>query len=505
MSGSKTVRVIGVRCLVGWTFGLAILLGVSPLLAVSPPSFFRDGVPDFDQKNGTLSQGGNNHCGPTAAANSFTWFDKQGYDIVPDTWDDSKPGGNHVGLINQLGNDADTNGDRSHDGHNGTRRDEFVKGLRRYLRGANNNSFHQFDVKFQGSGYRGYTVGSHGNTATLSWMKSEISSGEDVMLHIGWYLETSPGVLSARRGGHVITLDGYTSDNQLLIRDPWFPEGIIEPDPSFPGQNIYVYSTGSDARLRAKIEGITSVSPKPIIWDGLVVPGDYLVSPPNTIPTGQSPFLTTFTDYVSIGLDQVGVQNQVTPSNPSSIAIIDRDTNQGFRLQFDNNNTQVPIELVALNLVGGEPVFTPLGPFDNTDEEFQLISAFGPSGGNPLDHSQVELFVDRDVFGDFAIDSFFDVFTELDLDGPGGLPPEWDHFEFMLTPQALADLLSPDVPDPDPLFAYDPATTDPLLLAAEAAARQAAINSIIPEPGTFVLLVAGMVPLLLLGRRRRRG
>lgn len=80
----------------------AILLALAasaPVLADPPSAFFRDGVPDFEQRKAGREDGGNNHCAPTAAANSFTWFDGQGYDIVPDAWDDGQPGGDHDGLI----------------------------------------------------------------------------------------------------------------------------------------------------------------------------------------------------------------------------------------------------------------------------------------------------------------------------------------------------------------------------------------------------------------------
>ena len=208
--------------------GLVFAVTATRAAAATPMSFFRSGVPDFDQRNAMFPNGGNNHCAPTAAANSFTWFDNNGYDIVPDMWKDTPTmPNNHNGLIGQLAMDGMTTG------ANGTWRDDYVKGLRKYLRSANNQSGHQFDVKFQGSGYRGYTVGSQGATATLDFLKQEISSGEDVMLHIGWFQETAPGTLGARMGGHVVTLDGYTATNELLIRDPFFAEGIIEPDSSF--------------------------------------------------------------------------------------------------------------------------------------------------------------------------------------------------------------------------------------------------------------------------------
>lgn len=494
---------------------LLALAMISPAYAGPvPSSFFRDGVPDFDQHEAGREDGGNNHCAPTAAANSFTWFDHQGYDIVPDAWDDDQPGGDHDGLIDRLATDAKTNRIDNPSPPptylKGTTRDNYVKGLRRYLRSANNNSLHQFDVKFQGSGYNGYTVGSQGDTVSLDWIKSEISSGEDVMLHIGWYLEASPGVLGPRQGGHVVTLDGYTSTNKLLIRDPFYAEGIIEPDSDFAGQLVYTYSTASNAQLRAKIEGVTTVSPKPIIWDGLVRPSDYALVTTND-PFIQESYLAVYRDYVSIGLDQLAVQNPVAPSNPSSIIINPQPQNPsdpvtGFLLQFDNDNTQLLITVVSLDLSTGEPTVLPGGAaFDNDGGEFQLTSAFGPSDEGAFDHSQVELFVDREVFGEFAVDSFFDIWTEIDPDGAGGEPPIWDHFSFVLDPQLLYDALAGGAIDPDPLFAYLEATTNQALLDAEVGARLAGINStLVPEPSTFVLLFAATGGFALCVFRRRR-
>ena len=483
-----------------------------PVQAFPPSSFFRDGVPDFDQQKAGREDGGDYHCAPTAAANSFTWFDKQGYDIVPDAWDDDN-GGDHNGLIDRLATDSKTNripnpnfGDPGEpEFFKGTSRDNYVKGLRRYLRSANNNSLNQFDVKFQGSGYNGYSVGSHGDTATLNWIKSEIASGEDVMLHIGWYLETSPGVLGPRQGGHVVTLDGYTSDNKLLIRDPFYPEGIIEPDSDLGAADlIYVYSTAGDVRLRAKIEAATTASPKPFVWDGLVRPLDYALVT-TTDPLLQESFVSVYSDYVSIGLDLVAVQAPILPSNPSSILIHPQlppsaTTAEGYLIQFDNENTPIPIQLVQLNLAGETPqVIGWEGEFDNTEKEFQVLSSFAPSGSEETSHSQVQLFIDREVFGEFAVDSFFDIWTEVALDSGSW----WDQFSFELNAQTLFDPDAGGMVDPLDFADYLPPTTDAGILLAEIDARNAAIAAI-PEPSAVLLLMLGFPGLALCLCRRGR-
>ncbi len=459
------------------TICLALLAGQAS--AMPPTSFFRPGVPDFDQLNAGFPNGGNNHCAPTAAANSFTWFDNNGFDIVPDGSKDTPTmPNNHNNLINQLAMDVMTSG------ANGTKRDDYVKGLRKYLRGPSNQSGHQFDVKFQGTGYNGYTVGSQGNTATLDFLKTELTMDEDVMLHIGWFTETSPGVLSARQGGHVVTLDGYTANNSLLIRDPFYAEGIIEMDSSFPAADmIFEYSTATP-NLRAKIEGITTVSPKPILFDGIIVPSEYQLVGVNINPTLQLVTLSTFSDYVSFGLDHTSLAGQViSPGNPAQVTIVDTTTQRGFHLTYDSFNGLTNVQEGVQTLTG----FNPTGPFDNTDLWFQLAHAVAPSSAEAIPHPQAELHIDREVFGSFAVDSFFEVFVDIELGGDG--------FGFELNPQSLSDLIPiDDVTDPfDPYPAIGS-------IGDEIFRREAAIASIIPEPGVLSMLVC--IGLLVVGKRR---
>jgi hypothetical protein len=465
------------------SLGISLLCLMNLTAYAAPPaSFFRPGVPDFEQRDPAFPNGGNNHCAPTAAANSFTWFDNNGFDIVPDAWKDTPTmPNNHNGLIGQLANDVQPNG------ATGTTRDNYVKGLRKYLRGLSNQSGHQFDVKFQGSGYNGYTVGSHGATATLDFLKNELATDEDVMLHIGWYTETAPGVLGPRGGGHVVTLDGYTMGNDLLIRDPFYAEGIVEPDASFPaGDLIYEYSTTGNPNQRAKIEAITTVSPKPILFDGILNPSQYQLAGINTSPTLELVALSTFSDYVSFGLDHISLPNQpILPSNPAEITIINQGTQLGYQLTYDTTNGITGV------LTGAQTMSGFVGTtFDNTDLWFQLESAFASSGAESIPHPQAELHIDREVFGTFSAPSFFDVFVELDLGT--------DNFGFSLNPQSLLPNPTDFVTDPDPLFPYPSEGS----IGDEFIRRQLAIESIIPEPTSMALLI-GMG--ITIGCVRRRG
>ena len=181
-----------------------LLLTLLANWSLAAPQFhIKKDFPDFDQHNGSLGQGGNHHCSPTSAANSLTWFDKKlGLDVVPDSWTDTPTSpNNHVGLINKLGQECQTNGPNGTGQpggeYNGTWNDNYVKGLRKYLSDpAYNKSGKDFDVKHQGTKYfRGYTVGSMGATVQQSWLKSESADNEDVSLTIDWWLKNADGKL----------------------------------------------------------------------------------------------------------------------------------------------------------------------------------------------------------------------------------------------------------------------------------------------------------------------
>ena len=211
--------------------------------ALAAPRFhLKDDFPDFDQHNGALGQGGKNHCSPTSAANSLTWFDqKLGLDIVPDSWTDTPTDGNkHVGLIKKLGEECRTNGPTGAGAAggewNGTWND-YVRGLRKYLSDpAYNKSGKDFDVKHQGTAYfKGYTVGSMGASVDPAWLRSDSADDEDVSLTIDWWLKNAAGQLVGvdgagnyvvgggnPLGAHTISMRGYTDygGDALFIKDP---------------------------------------------------------------------------------------------------------------------------------------------------------------------------------------------------------------------------------------------------------------------------------------------
>ncbi|MBN1589316.1 MAG: hypothetical protein JW888_07360 [Pirellulales bacterium] len=384
---------------------ICLLLVFSGWVTAGPPtSYFKPGVPDLDQHNpGLLPDNGDYHCSPTAAANSLKWFDgQQGLDVVPD-------GQTDVGLIGELGTGMGTD--------KGTWNDDMVKGYRKYLR--NHPGGRQWDVKFQGSKYfRGYTVGQNSATVNLDWIKQELAEGEDVTLTVDWYREGPAGTFTPTGGAHSITLDGYTSGtgagnsstSDLLIRDPWYAEGIVERDPDSvaSGRLVYEYSTGS-ANLRAEVVGAISVSPKAevIVVDSFFDIWEY-TNPPQM--TGMNClYNSTYSDYVHLGVDLGEVIDTVSLADGelATIDIRDGASNAALTIAFDQNG--------IFELTTGDGTV-----IANENDEVQFAYGFGSSEMFPQDHVRAEMWIDRDVlgdYGDFAVDSFFDITYQVDLEG----------------------------------------------------------------------------------------
>ncbi|HQY89301.1 MAG TPA: hypothetical protein PK402_11625, partial [Tepidisphaeraceae bacterium] len=402
---------------------------------------------------------------PTAMADSLTWFDNNGYDVVPTANNGTQTPGGEVNLISALGTAASTNG--------GTWNDNAVRALRSYLSGPNNNSGHRWDVKFQGTTYfRGYTVGQNAATVSESWFKQELADKEDVMFSIDWYTETAPGVLSARQGAHQITLDGYTAgpNSSLLIRDPAYPEGIIERDTSFPGRLIYEYSTGT-ANLRAEIVDVISVSPKEhLLIDGIFLPSEYHfpILPTPQFTGGKS----VYGDYVSFGIED---HFQTTPFTGKTVSFVDSLTHASFFdvfFDFSGNATVVP----------QIPTFP---SWLTLDDLVEVAVAFDSGSGS----YEYEMFLNREAFGLLFADTSVDVLlggelvTDLELSSQAFSPPN-----------------SQPGGTPDLAFPYPETSTDPQVLLDEMFSRQAAIASI-PEP---TLLTSLFAVTMLITRRVRR-
>ena len=460
----------------GYRTGLLILslaacvfLVFSGWAAATPPnSYSKPNVPDLDQhRPGELPDNGDYHCSPTAAANSLKWFDQQmGLDVVPD-------GQTDTGLINDLGTAMGTD--------KGTWNDNMVKGYRKYLRAHGGGR--QWDVKFQGSKYfRGYTVGQNSPNVSLDWIKQELADGEDVTLTVDWYRETATG-WTPLNGAHSITLDGYTSgtgtgnnsSSSLFIRDPAYPELIIERDQDSiaAGYLIYEYSTGS-VNLRAEVVGAVSVSPKPavVMVDSFFDLFEFTGAPQMT---GMNILHNSiYSDYVHLGLDLCDVMQTIDAGQDLGTINIMNDLAGGLTVHFD--------ETGILDIVDDTGIV-----IENNDLEVQFEYGFGDSEMMPDPHVRTELWIDRDLFGDFAVDSFFDITYEIDFDGAPGPMEMLGGIELNsqnVTPDVGLDLGpvpdtdgdgNPDNNYPDP-FNSEP---DPI----EIAAREAALLTIPHVPG----------------------
>ncbi|NLE36575.1 MAG: PEP-CTERM sorting domain-containing protein, partial [Pirellulaceae bacterium] len=372
---------------------------------------------DLDQhRPGQLPQDGKYHCSPTSAANSLKWFtNHMGIGVVP-------PGTSDTDLINGLGGAMGTNG--------GTWNDDMVKGYRQWL--ANNSGGRQWDVKFQGSQYfQGYTIGQNSPNVSLDWIKQELADGEDVTLTVNWYAENTPGVWTPLNGAHTITLDGYTSGagagnnstSKLLIRDPWYAEGIVERDPESvaAGRLIYEYNTGS-TNLRAEVVGSISVSPKPAV---VAVNSMFYVNEfnrPFQITGANCLYNSVYSDYVHLGADlgQAITNLNLTQGNLGRVTVHNLETNGQVVISFHEGG--------LLDIFTSDGV-SPPEPFDNSLHHVQFAYGFGGSDMFPHDHVRAEMWINREVFGDFgnpdiSDESFFDVFFQIETDGaPGPMEP----------------------------------------------------------------------------------
>jgi hypothetical protein len=198
------------------------------------PDYAPSGMPDFDQKqaNWGPSPGMYTWCGPVAAANSLWWLDSEFESLVnpgtpvppptiddhfglvtsfmPGIWDDHDPG-NVDPLVRLLANLMDTDGQRTGDGHVGTRVPDFIAGLNQYLiiYGV------QKILEVHALAFPDFT-----------WIDREVELCQDVELFLEFYYWTGSGWAPitdpSLENGHFVTCAGV--DPQLsdaLISDPF--------------------------------------------------------------------------------------------------------------------------------------------------------------------------------------------------------------------------------------------------------------------------------------------
>ncbi|MFW6107144.1 MAG: PEP-CTERM sorting domain-containing protein [bacterium] len=221
--------------------GLALWLGIalssaalaSPVLTmVEPgPEGLLDGYPDTylvklsapdywqrDPAYGGFPNGGAAYCTPTSISNSIMWFDDHGWeDLVVDTADPKK---DQFDLIEVLAGPDYCNTSPT----GGSSVSDYVPGLQDYFDDSAYGTSPGFVVKYQGLAYTGDEwTGVY--APQEDWIKAELSRCEDVILRVGWYYETSPGVIE-RYGGHCVTFVGYDDTGQsynpgdIIIHDP---------------------------------------------------------------------------------------------------------------------------------------------------------------------------------------------------------------------------------------------------------------------------------------------
>ena len=197
------------------------------------PDYAPSGVPDFDEKQDNWGPvaGAYTWCVPVAVANSLWWLDSKYESIFnpaptpPPTvsdrfglvtaygaWDDHSP--NNVDpLVRNLAFLMDTDGQRSHDGHTGTRWTDIQNGINQYLKQQ---------------GVAGMFEVHNSSFADFAWIDNETEKCQDVELCLEFWQFTGGGWTNTTitnpslELGHCVTCAGTNSTaSQILISDPY--------------------------------------------------------------------------------------------------------------------------------------------------------------------------------------------------------------------------------------------------------------------------------------------
>ena len=215
------------------------------------------GMPDFDEKQDAWgpAQGTYTWCVPTSVADILWWLDSKGESLLnlapvapptisdhfnlvtsynSGTWDDHDAQ-NVMGLVPNLALLMDTDGMRSHDGHQGTRWTDVQNGTLYYLKQQGVQSFFIFE---------------NSTFPNFAWIDNETYHCEAVVIGLEFWQLTLSGWSNTTisnpslEHGHCLAIAGSdNTTNQLLICDPWmnaYENGLIAngrepiPDPQ-PG------------------------------------------------------------------------------------------------------------------------------------------------------------------------------------------------------------------------------------------------------------------------------
>jgi hypothetical protein len=196
------------------------------------PDYAPSGMPDFDENQDAWGPvlGTYTWCGPVATANSLWWLDSEYESILnplpipPPTisdhfnlvtpygpWDDHDPQ-NVDPLVRNLAFLMDTDGQRTGDGHIGTRWPDLESGIKQYL------------VQ---QGLAGFFEVHNNSFPDLTWLDGEIEKCQDVELFLEFYQFTGVGWTNltitnpSLEFGHFVTCAGVNvTTSELLVSDP---------------------------------------------------------------------------------------------------------------------------------------------------------------------------------------------------------------------------------------------------------------------------------------------
>lgn len=258
------------------------------------PDYAPNGMPDFDEKQDQWGpgQGVFTWCVPVAVANSLWWLDSE-YEskhfpspVPPPTisdhynlvtaygqWDDHDAQ-NVDPFVRNLAFILDTDGQRTGDGHIGTRWIDVQPGIQAYLvQQGENGSFEVHGADFPG----------------FNWIDTEVRLCQDVELFLEfWYftpMAWQPITYPSFESGHCVTCAGSdNATNQVLISDPFF-------DISNPA-----VANHNDAQF---------VSHDPYSTVQFVFPPNPMPPPPYLAPPGYPPAALELANYLqTVGFTQ---------------------------------------------------------------------------------------------------------------------------------------------------------------------------------------------------------
>ena len=246
------------------------------------PDYAPSGMPDFDEKQDAWGVLGiYTWCVPVAAANSLWWLDSE-YEskyyatpVPPPTvsdhfplvttystmWDDHASQ-NVDPLVRNLAFLMDTDGQRTGDGHMGTRWPDAESGIKQYL---------------TQQGIAKYFEVHNSSFPTFAWLNNETLVSQDVEIFLefkkydplgGWSNFTS---VPAFEMGHCVTIAGVNSSTfELLISDPWqdaYEAGMV-PQGRSPAPHLYphpatVHNDAQYVSQDAYVTGTWVIPPPP--------------------------------------------------------------------------------------------------------------------------------------------------------------------------------------------------------------------------------------------------